>query len=638
MKLEKASVMGLGAALCLAAITSAPAVQVLAEHRSMETGILLPYPFGTIPVRIDPLSAWFILIINLTCINSAVYGMGYLRKYVQQKTNLMLHWSSFILFQASMLGVCVLQHGLAFLVAWEIMSISSFLLVIFEHGIPGTLKAGINYLVQMHIGAAFLSIAFIAVYSREGSFDFVAIDAWFTHHPPDWIFLLFFLGFGIKAGFIPLQTWLPHAHPAAPSHVSGAMSGVIVKLGIFGILRMISFLHSGFMGIGEAILVLSMLTALYGILNAAVHRDVKRMLAFCTIENIGLIGMGIGIGLIGKASGNAAIFYIGFLAALLHTLNHSLYKSLLFFSAGNIYQQTHTRDMDRLGGLMRRMPQTALLFLCGSLAICALPPFNGFVSEFLLYSGFSEGLKAAGVQMNLLMVAGIAALAMVGGLSLFTFTKTFGVIFLGTPRTPVVERAVEVSGLMRMPLYVISAIMLFIGFFPNALIGMLLPVAGVLDAGGHVGNYTPYSLLGWTGPLFGVLVGVVLVIYYVRTRFASRMPARVLSTWGCGYTAPNSRMQYTGKSFAKSLAKLFSYFTAETKKYAEITGIFPEGRSYRSHYGDFFEGRIFGWAKNRLLAAIDYFGFIQTGQTQRYVLYGLFFMIVIIISTFLNML
>src|SRR6185312_10771448 len=362
----------------------------------------------------------------------------------------------------------------------------SFLLVIFEHGIPGTLKAGINYLVQMHIGAAFLSIAFIAVYSREGSFDFVAIDAWFTHHPPDWIFLLFFLGFGIKAGFIPLQTWLPHAHPAAPSHVSGAMSGVIVKLGIFGILRMISFLHSGFMGIGEAILVLSMLTALYGILNAAVHRDVKRMLAFCTIENIGLIGMGIGIGLIGKASGNAAIFYIGFLAALLHTLNHSLYKSLLFFSAGNIYQQTHTRDMDRLGGLMRRMPQTALLFLCGSLAICALPPFNGFVSEFLLYSGFSEGLKAAGVQMNLLMVAGIAALAMVGGLSLFTFTKTFGVIFLGTPRTPVVERAVEVSGLMRMPLYVISAIMLFIGFFPNALIGMLLPVAGVLDAGGHV--------------------------------------------------------------------------------------------------------------------------------------------------------
>jgi len=375
MKTGKTSIAGFGAVLCLAAITSVPAVQALLDHKTIQNSFPLPYPFGTVPVCIDPLSGWFLLIINLTSITSALYGMGYLKKYSGQRTHLILHWIYFVFFQASMLAVCVLQHSLAFLVAWEIMSISSFLLVIFEQGNPGTLKAGI--LVQMHIGVALLSIAFIAVYTRTGSFDFAAINQYFTKYDPNCVFLLFFLGFGIKAGFIPLHTWLPHAHPAAPSHVSGAMSGVIVKLGIYGILRIVSFLHSDFAYTGEAILVLSLLTALYGILNATVHRDVKRMLAYCTIENIGLIGMGIGIGLIGKASGNEAIFFIGFLAALLHTLNHSLYKSLLFFAAGNIYQQTHTRDMDRLGGLIRKMPQTALFFLCGSLAICALPPYNG---------------------------------------------------------------------------------------------------------------------------------------------------------------------------------------------------------------------------------------------------------------------
>lgn len=639
MKTGKTSIAGFGAVLCLAAITSVPAVKALLDHKTIQNSFPLPYPFGTVPVCIDPLSGWFLLIINLTSITSALYGMGYLKKYSGQRTHLILHWIYFVFFQASMLAVCVLQHSLAFLVAWEIMSISSFLLVIFEQGNPGTLKAGINYLVQMHIGVALLSIAFIAIYARTGSFDFAAINQYFTKHDPNCVFLLFFLGFGIKAGFIPLHTWLPHAHPAAPSHVSGAMSGVIVKLGIYGILRIVSFLHSDFAYTGEAILVLSLLTALYGILNATVHRDVKRMLAYCTIENIGLIGMGIGIGLIGKASGNEAIFFIGFLAALLHTLNHSLYKSLLFFAAGNIYQQTHTRDMDRLGGLIRKMPQTALFFLCGSLAICALPPFNGFVSEFLLYTGFSEGIKTAGVQLNGLMILGIAAIAMVGGLSLFTFTKSFGVIFLGAPRMPPpAEQPGEVSTAMRLPLYVILGIMLLIGFFPNALINILLPVTSIFDPTAHPRNYPSSTLLGWTGPLFGVLTMAIFLIYRIRTRIAGRMPAPVLPTWGCGYIAPNSRMQYTGKSFTKSLAKLFSYFTAESKKYTEITSVFPRKRSYRSHYSDFFENRIFDWLKNRVLAAINSFGFIQSGQTQQYVLYGLFFMVVIIIASFLNLL
>src|SRR4030095_14436053 len=320
----KKSMAGFVLVLLNGLLTSFPAIHVLTNGITLQHDFFLGYPFSTLPLRIDPLAAWFMLIINLTCINGALYGIGYMKSYEAQKNNLTLHWILFVIFQSSMLWVCMLQHGLVFLIAWEIMSLSSLLLVIFDHSKPETLNAGVNYLVQMHIGVALLAIGFIWVYFSEGSFDFSAVSRFFNKHNPVWLFLIFFIGFGIKGGFIPLHTWLPRAHPAAPSHISGVMSGVIVKLGIYGIFRMITYLHSNFLQIGETILILSFITAFYGILNAAVHRDIKRVLAFCTIENIGIIGIGIGVGLIGKATGNSFIFFIGFAGALLHILNHSL--------------------------------------------------------------------------------------------------------------------------------------------------------------------------------------------------------------------------------------------------------------------------------------------------------------------------
>src|ERR1019366_6536937 len=293
--------------------------------------------------------------------------------------------------------VCMVQNGLAFLIVWELMSISSFMLVIFDHQNKRTLRAGINYLVQMHIGVLFLSAAFIWVYFSEGTFEFSAIEKFFSHHSNLWLFLLFFIGFGIKAGFIPLHSWLPQAHPASPSHISGVMSGVIVKLGIYGIFRIVLMLKQDYLIIGEIMISLSIATGLYGILNAAVHRDFKKMLAYCTIENIGIIGAGIGLAIIGMGMNNSFLLVIGLSGALLHTLNHSLFKSLLFFSSGSVYQQTHTRDMEKLGGLVHKMPQTAALFLIGSLAIGGLPPFNDFVSEFILYSAILLGIKSIGI-------------------------------------------------------------------------------------------------------------------------------------------------------------------------------------------------------------------------------------------------
>ena len=335
------------------------------------------------------------------------------------------------------------------------MSISSFLLVIFEHQNKNTIQAGINYFVQMHIGVLFLTAAFIWVYFSTGSFEFSAISKFFSSHSNLWLFLLFFAGFGIKAGFIPLHSWLPQAHPAAPSHISGIMSGVIVKLGIYGILRVVFLLNHDYTVLGEIIIIVSILTGLYGILNASVHRDFKKMLAYCTIENIGIIGIGIGLGLLGMGNGNTLLIVLGFAGALLHTLNHSLFKSLLFFTAGSVYQQTHTRDMEKLGGLIHKMPQSAILFLIGGMAIGGLPPFNGFVSEFILYSAILLGIKSIGISYITLLIFSLAGLALIGGISMLTFTKSFGTIFLGSPRTQLHHQPQEVTIGMRLPQYFI---------------------------------------------------------------------------------------------------------------------------------------------------------------------------------------
>ncbi len=622
-----------------AALTSVPAVRALAGNPLDFVMDGMPF-FGGIPVRLDALSAWFVLIINFTCINGALYGMGYMKSYREQKANLALHWTLFLLFQASMLWVCMLQHGLAFLVAWELMSLSSLFLVMFEHEKPETLRAGINYLVQMHLGVILLTVAFIWVYFATGSFDFEATDRFFGENRNTWLFLLFFGGFGIKAGFIPLHTWLPLAHPAAPSHVSGVMSGVIVKLGIYGILRMALMLENDLLLIGASLLVLSVATGVFGILNAAVHRDFKRMLAYCTIENIGIIGAGIGLFLIGKSTNNFALGAIGLSAALLHTLNHSLYKSLLFFAAGSIYQQTHSRDMEKLGGLLGKMPQTAFFFLAGALAIGGLPPLNGFVSEFLLYAGLLAGMKTSSFYLSTLMMLSLAGLAIIGGISLLTFTKSFGIIFLGSAREPVSHKHLqEVSPLMRAPQYVILAVMISIGLFPQFYLDGVAHITDLALPHAQIAGVFPITVLAGIGRYALVFLGLLTLVYLLRSRFASVRPVVTAPTWGCGYIAPNSRMQYTGKSFSKTLGKLLGFIVGEKKRYVEITPeeIFPKERNYSSHYADFFENSVIGKLTERMLSGLNVFQFIQNGRVQYYVLYGVFFILSVFLATLFNL-
>ncbi|OIQ90738.1 hydrogenase-4 component B [mine drainage metagenome] len=627
--------------LLMAALSSVPAIEALTGN-AFDILCWQSSVFGNISIHIDSLAAWFILIINLTCINGTFYGIGYMKKYDDQTANLSMHWMLFLLFQSSMLWVCILQNGLAFLIAWELMSISSFMLVIFDHQNKRTLGAGINYLVQMHIGVLFLAAAFIWVYFSEGTFEFSAIEKFFAHHSNLWLFLLFFIGFGIKAGFIPLHSWLPQAHPAAPSHISGVMSGVIVKIGIYGIFRIIFLLKQDYTFIGEIIISISLLTGLFGILNAAVHRDFKRMLAYCTIENIGIIGIGIGLGLMGMGNGNKVMIVLGFTGALLHTLNHSLFKSLLFFTAGSVYQQTHTRDMEKLGGLIKTMPQTAFLFLIAAMAIGGLPPFNGFVSEFILYSGILHGIKSVGIIYITLMLFTLAGLALIGGISMLAFTKNFATIFLGNPRTQLHQEPKEVALGMRLPQYFILLIMISIGLFPQFYVlaaneivtrsfslpssdGMTIS-ASLLESIAAIGKYAMLFIM------------IPVVIYFIRKSITAKHRVTINSTWGCGYVAPASNMQYTGKSFSKSLGKLLNFILLEKKKYKEISvnDIFPSTRKHSSHYKDFFVIKIFDKVIDRLVFSMNYFQFIQNGKIQMYILYGIFFIVLVFIGTIFN--
>ncbi|MEX2235093.1 MAG: proton-conducting transporter membrane subunit [Cyclobacteriaceae bacterium] len=623
-----------------AVTTSIVSIHVLAT-RAIEFSIAGGLVFGDILLRIDPLSAWFILLVNITCITGAWYGIHYMKAYSAQRSNLSLHWTSFVIFHASLILVCSIQHGLAFLVVWEIMSVSSFLLMMFDYSRFKTLNAGITYMVQMHIAIVFLTIAFIWASVAGGSFGFESIGSFNQADSPR-LFLLFFIGFGIKAGFIPLHTWLPHAHPAAPSHISGIMSGIMVKMGIYGILRMSAYLTSDLVIIGAGILVLSVLTAFYGILSGAIHRDYKRVLAFSTIENMGIVGMGIGIGLIGKGTGNQILLVIGFSAALLHLLNHSLYKSLLFFTAGNLYQLTHTRNMEHLGGLIKKMPSTTFFFLCGAIAICGLPPFNGFVSKLLLFSGLIEGIRATGFKFNILMISAIVGLALVSGIALLTFGKAFSVIFLGNPRDKTIHPKPEYLSYRHLPFFLILFLMLLIGIFPSLILTTIEKIAqgfsNTLPENEIIPSLVP--MVSEVGIASLIVILLAASIYYVRSRIVSGRTVNISPTWGGGYIARGEKFQYTGKSFSKTLAKLFAFITGEEKKYTEIEPrtVFPANRSYQSNYAEFFEKNILNRISNQLFSFMNYFSFVHNGRVQFYILYGFLFMLILILATFSNIL
>jgi hydrogenase-4 component B len=637
------SILTLSVVLINSVLTIIPAISALTQ--GTQTGqFVLPHLFTNVAVKVDSLAAWFILIINLTTINGALFGRGYLKAYTHMKVNREIHWVFFMLLHVSMLWVCMFDNGFAFLVAWEFMAISALMLTIFEFEKKETIRVGLNYLVQTHMSVEFLIVGFIWLFQLTGSFNFSSLAGLTPGNNSIWVFILLFIGFAIKAGFVPFHTWLPKAHPAAPSHISGVMSGVIVKLGIYGIIRTISYLRFDWLLMGELLLILSVTTALYGIANAAVKNDFKRMLAFCTIENIGLIGMGIGLALIGIGTHNETLLLLGMTAALLHTLNHSLFKSLLFFSAGSVYLQTHTRNIERLGGLMKKMPVTAAFFLIGSLAIGALPPFNGFVSEYLIYAGLFNGLNnISSISQVVLMILAIGGLSIVGGISLLTFTKTFGIAFLGNARKELTHKPTEMPFSMHLPQYIIVGVMMSIAIFPQFYLSWAIKVTMATFPGLGINHVVPIEQMGNNMAVIGqvslLFIGVLAGLLGVRWLLVRKRDTVEYETWGCGYVAPVAKAQYTGRSFAHPFGNLFSFVLKKRKTYKKLPkeDLYPETRTYSTNYFDVVDKYLILPLARRSKFFLNYFQFIQNGQIQSYVIYGLFFILLIFIGTALGL-
>jgi formate hydrogenlyase subunit 3/multisubunit Na+/H+ antiporter MnhD subunit len=522
------------------------------------------------------------------------------------------------------------------------MAISVLLLVIFEHYKPETIKAGLNYIVQSHISIVFIMLGFIYVAFKTGKFGFDAI-ADFSNSQTTLagtaLFLCFFIGFAIKAGFVPFHTWLPYAHPAAPSHVSGVLSGVVIKIGIYGILRMLLLIKTDYTTIGFIILFISIFSGIYGVMLATIQHDLKRLLAYHSIENIGIIGIGIGIGCIGMGSANKWMAILGFSGALLHTLNHSLFKSLLFYSAGNIYQKAHTLNIEHLGGLIKKMPKTALLFLTGAIAICGLPPLNGFISEFLIFGGLYNWLYSATLLSLITVVFIIGGFVFLGGLAIFCFTKAFSIVFLGKPRNAETCEISETGTWQLVPMFMSVILMIVIGLFPSLFLKALQRPVNlfthniVFDLNlMKVGAIDSLWTINWI--FLGFLV-LITVLFLIRNYAGRRKVIETGPTWGCGYGVTGSKVQYTASSFVRSYTKLAKPVLDIEKQDVEIPEVFPEAKHYETDPYDKIE-RIFIDKPLRLLSKVtDLFTFLQNGHLQRYILYGIIFITAIICLPFI---
>ena len=591
--------------------------------------------FEEIIIRVDALSGWFILLTNFTMLTGILYGRCYMRAYENRSASINLHYISYILNHFAMISIFCVQNMLGFLCIWEMMTISAFLMIIFDHEKMEILKAGINYLVQAHISITFLTLGFIWVSSHTGSYDFNAIADYSLHAHPAlsfMLFLCFFIGFGIKAGFVPFHTWLPYAHPAAPSHVSGIMSGVIIKLGIFGILRTLLLIKINYTEIGYTILVISVISGVYGVMLAIIQHNVKKLLAYHSIENIGIIGIGIGLGCLGLGMNNPILVFTGFAGALLHTLNHSLFKSLLFYVAGTVYQATHTMDIEKLGGLIKKMPKTATLFLIASLAICGLPPFNGFISEFLIYSGLFNGIAVNPVSSGTFFISALFGLVLIGGMAILCFTKAFGVIFLGSERQsfPVSIQEPEFSHLF--PKYMVAIFILIIGLLPQLFIRVLTPVVSLFT-----GNTTTTEISGsfvntmqTVGLSALAFIVVFIIVYFVKQKLTAAKKIVISTTWACGYTATSSRLQYTANSFVRSYRKLIRPLLMMNKSEGVIKEVFPKSIHSETHPYDKFEAVFIDRPIRFLKRFMGRFDFLQNGSEQFYIFYGVVFIILII--------
>jgi hydrogenase-4 component B len=598
-----------------------------------------PLPGLSLHLRLDPLAAFFLVPVYGLGAASALFGVRYWSPAEHPDDGARLRlWHGILV--AALAGVVLAADAIAFLFAWEIMALAAFFLITIEDEDPRVRQAGWVYLVATHVGTLALFAMFGLLWSVTGSLAFESF-------PPDLggpvlsgvLFGLALLAFGMKAGIVPMHFWLPAAHAAAPAHASALLSGVLLKMGIYGLLRTFTLLPPPPLAVGLLLLGLGVLSALYGVLFALGQHDLKRLLAYHSIENIGIIVMGMGLALIGVSAGQPAWIVLGLGGCLLHVWNHALFKGLLFLAAGSAIHGAGTREIDCLGGLARRMPRTAVLFAVGAAAICGLPPLNGFVSELLIYVGLLR-IGGDGVD-GLWSVAPLAAplLAMAGALAIACFVKAFGTVFLGPFRSEGAEAAHESPPGMIVAMGLLALGCIGIGVLPAVVMPLLDRVVPTwvrtdMPLPPLVGLVPWAPLMALNGAL---IAGVLAVALVLRSRLR-RGTSSPVPTWDCGYARPTSTMAYTASSFADILVSIYGWLLrphSSMRSVGEgVEDLFPSTRSFHSTVSEPILEGILGpfWAGvRRLLFPLRA---LQHGRLQQYLLYVFLMLCLLLASLF----
>jgi hydrogenase-4 component B len=607
--------------MTLAAISAAAgAIAVLAGREPRELSAAWPVPGGRFAVEVDALSAVFVLPIALLAGLGAWYGLEYWAQAAHRHDGRKLR-AFYGAVTAGMWLLVVARNAVLFLAGWEIMALAAFLLVSTEDESASVRDVGYVYLAATRLGTLCLFAMFALLGAAAGTLDMQAWPKALASPLGGPIFVLGLCGFGLKAGVMPFHVWLPGAHASAPSHVSALMSGVLIKTGIYGLVRLTASCAAPPLWWGYALLAAGVVSGVLGVAFALGQHDLKRLLAYHSVENIGIICLGLGVALLGRSQGRPELVTLGLAGALLHVWNHGLFKALLFLSAGSVLHATGTREIDHLGGLGRRMPFTGLAFLVGSVAICGLPPLNGLVSELLVYLGlFRSGEAGAGPRVAGALAA--PALALVGALALACFVKVFGAVFLGQGRTRAAERATEAGPAMLAPLAILAACCFVIGL-GAPLVAPLLDRAVAAWAGDA--PVPALASVAPLGPLSAAGAALLVLLVLAGTGLVARARARAartaVGTWDCGYAAPTARMQYTSSSFAQMLVGMLGWALRPKVRAPRLEGAFPSSAAFESHVPDVvLDGVVrptFGLAE-RIAAWLRP---IQRGSIHLYLLY-----------------
>ena len=581
-------------------------------------------PFGSFYLRIDPLSALFLLLLGVVGGLSALYSHAY---FSEEKTHRSLagYWFFYFILFGGMSLVFTAYNGVLFLLAWEGMSIASFFLVLHENHREEVRKAGWVYFVATHGGTAFLLVLFGIIGSSLEVWDFNAFQ--YPAVGGTFLFILACIGFGTKAGFFPLHVWLPEAHPAAPSPVSALMSGVMIKTGIYGIIRVLSWAEGTVSPSGGILCIgLGALTGVLGVLHALGKRDMKEILAYSSIENIGIIGMGLGVGLYGMSRSLGVAALLGFTASLFHVINHGFLKSSLFLGAGTVLHATHTGNIEEMGGLFKKLPKTGALFGLSSFGIAGLPPLNGFVGEFLLFLSVLalciQGSLFLDIFLALLV---LLSLGIIGGGSVACFTRLFGVTFLGEPRKDKEIHPIE-RGTWIFPLYILAGSNLLMGIGSLGLAPLVFGavVSTLPDISYQTAIDTVRILrqtllpLGMLGVLF---LSVLFLLYRIRNSILKRRSVDSSPTWDCGYILPSPRMQYTGSSFSQPILRLFRGLLQIKEAFHWEGTLFPTSASYASKLYDVAMRTVYEPILRFITKVATRIYGLQEGRNQVYILY-----------------